>query len=333
MKNVVCLCVCLIFTACGQEQKSTQSEKIAMLTSAGGLGDRSYNDAAHNGLMALKNDGADVSVLEPNDVSEGERYLTELANAGCKLIFVLEYAHADVVKRVAPLFPQNTFVVFNLVVDEPNVISVLFDVHQSSFLAGALSAMITKDTSNPKINSGHTISAIGGAESPGIDIFTVGYVEGAKYIDPNMEVLVSYANTFSDPVKGKEMALAQISKGSDIIFAVAGGTGEGVFEAAKSKNIYAIGVDSDQDHIAQGTILTSVVKKMDQAVYRIGDAFRKGTLQAGIMKMPMPEGTSLSPMQYTKQAIKPEYFEKLTQIEQDIIAGKIKVTDASLIGK
>lgn len=322
----------VLLTSCGEDVKKTTSTstKIAMLTSAGGLGDRSYNDIAHKGLLQLEQEGFEVLVVEPRDVSEGERYLTDLAKAGYKLIYVLEYGHADVVKRIAPLFPNTQFVVFNLIVEGDNVSSVLFDVHQSSFLAGALSAMITTDSDNNKMNPQNIISVIGGVESPGIDIFITGYKEGAQYINPNTQVIIAYANTFNDPVKGKEMALAQISSGSDIIFQIAGGTGEGIFEAIRSKNIYAIGVDSNQDSIVPGNILTSVLKKMDTAIYSLGNSFEKGELKSGIIPMPMPTGTYLSSMEHTIADIKPAFLEKIKQLESDIISGKIKVTDASL---
>lgn len=331
MKKILWLFIySLSIVSCGNEnEKESTGIKVAMLTSAGGLGDRAYNDTANKGLLQLKEMGFDTLVVEPRDVSEGERYLTDLAKSGYQLIYVLEYGHADIVERVAPLFPEVQFVVFNLIVEGDNVTSVLFDVHQSAFLAGALAAMVTTDADNPKTNPENVISAIGGVESPGINIFLIGYKEGALYVDPKIQVLLSYANTFSDPVKGKEMALAQIANGSDIIFSVSGGTGEGVFEAVKSKNNYAIGVDSDQDFIAPGNILTSVLKKMDVAVYDLGKKFSNDELKSGVIKMSLPNGTYISDMIHTKQDVKPEFMEKLKQIEQDIDSKKIIVTDAT----
>ncbi len=202
-------------------------------------GDRSYNDSAYEGLQRIESElGMEIKVVEPADVSEGEKYLTELAKAGYDLVATLEYGHADVLNTVAPQFPDTRFVSFNIVVDQPNVTSVIFKEHQGSFLAGALAALVTTDASIDKTNDKKIISAIGGVQSPGIDKFIVGFEEGAQYIDPEIKVLKGYSNSFGDPAKGKELALVQIDQGSDVIYQIAGGTGEGIFEAVKDKKMY-----------------------------------------------------------------------------------------------
>lgn len=302
-----------------------------MITSGGGLGDRSYNDSAYEGLQRIESElGMEIKVVEPADVSEGEKYLTELAKAGYDLVATLEYGHADVLNTVAPQFPDTRFVSFNIVVDQPNVTSVIFKEHQGSFLAGALAALVTTDASIDKTNDKKIISAIGGVQSPGIDKFIVGFEEGAQYIDPEIKVLKGYSNSFGDPAKGKELALVQIDQGSDVIYQIAGGTGEGIFEAVKDKNVFAIGVDSDQDYIVPGNILTSMMKRLDMAMVMLAEKLKDGTIKDNnVIELGLDEGTELSPMEHTKDMLKPEYLEQLHDISKKIISGEINVSDVT----
>lgn len=336
---VVCLLTSL-FVGCGSKQNNTSAGgkklKIAMITSAGGLGDRSFNDSGNEGLKRVKKElGIDYKIVEPKDISEGEKYLTELAKAGYDIVATLEYGHADIVKKIAPQYPKTTFAVFNQVVKGDNIVSVVFGEHEAAFLAGALSAMVTKDTAIKGMNADKKIGFIGGIQSPGIDKFLVGYQEGAKYIDPSIEVLSAYANNFGDPAKGKELALVQIEKGADIVFHAAGGTGEGVIDAAKSKGVFAIGVDSDQDYIAEGTVLTSVMKRVDNSFFELAKKLQDGKLKGGeTLYMSMKDGGSqLSDMKFTKDKIKPEYLTKINEIKEKIIKGEIKVTDVTATNK
>lgn len=330
------LALMLSVVGCGAKVAKTEGKtgdskyKVALICSAGGLGDRSYNDSGYAGLKkAEKELGIQIKVVEPKDVSEGEKYLTELAKSGYNLIMTLEYGHADILKTVAPQFPDTRFAIFNIEVDAPNITSVIFKEHEGSFLAGALAAMVTKDTKIKGMNDKSVIGFVGGIDSPGINKFLVGYQEGAKYIDKDVKVLNGNANSFGDPGKGKEMALSQIEQGADVVYQVAGGTGEGVISAAKEKGVFAIGVDSDQDYIAQGNILTSMMKRVDVSVFDLVNALKDGKIKdLKTMTLGLKEnGIQLSEMKYTKDKISPEYLTKLEQIKKDIIDGKIKVTD------
>ncbi|WP_027624258.1 BMP family lipoprotein [Clostridium lundense] len=343
VKSIFAMLLVLIFAlsivGCGgkkEEPKKGASDnkkvKVALICSQGGLGDRSYNDSGYFGLeKASKELGVDIKVVEPKDVSEGEKYLTELAKAGYNLVMTLEYSHADILKNVAPQFPDTRFAIFNIEVDQPNVTSVIFKEHEGSYLAGALAAMVTKDAKVQGMNDKKVIGFVGGIDSPGINKFLVGYKEGAQSIDKDVKVLSGYTNSFGDPGKGKEMALSQIEQGADVVYQVAGGTGEGVISAAKDKNVFAIGVDSDQDYIAKGNVLTSMMKRTDVAVYDLVKALKDGkisdmkTLSLGLKE----NGVQLSSMQFTKGKIPAEYLTKIEQIKKDIIDGKIKVTDVT----
>lgn len=307
-------------------------KKVALITSMGGLGDKSFNDMAAKGLeKAEKEFGIESKIIEPGAVTEGERYLSSLAKMGYDLILTLEYGHADMVERVAPQFPETTFGVFNLVVNQPNVVSVVFKEHQASFLAGALAAMVTKDSNIEETNNEKTIGVIGGVDSPGINKFLVGYEEGANYIDEDVKVLSSYANSFEDPSTGRELSLVQINRGADVIFQVAGATGQGIIEAVDQKDKFAIGVDADQDYMAKGNVLTSVMKRMDVAVYELCQNLDDELLEGGktITLGLEDNGVSLTEMRYTKEKIPNKYINKINELKEKIINGKIKVTNVA----
>jgi basic membrane protein A len=315
------------------EEPADESEPltVAMITSQGGLGDRSYNDSGYEGLMKAKDElGVSVKVIESEDpVGEAEQLLRTAAESGFDLVITLEYSHFDPLARVAPDYPDTLFAIVNIGVEGDNVVSVLFKEHEGSFLAGALAAMVTTMEGNDKVNPEPIIGAIGGTQSPGIDVFIVGYEEGAQYINPDVEVLTAYSNSFGDPAKGRELALAMYDQGADIVFQIAGGTGEGIFQAAEETNHYAIGVDSDQDYIKPGYILTSMLKRVDVAVYDLISKLVDGSLKGGesIFYGLAENGVGLSPMTHTKDQLPSEFLETVEELKAKIISGEIRVTD------
>jgi len=315
----------------GSTMAGPSAKKVALIIAQGGLGDRSYNDSGFAGLTKAAQDfGVQVKAIESRDpVGQGEQLLRQAAKAGFNLVITLEFTHFEPLARVAPDAPNTMFSILNIAVDKPNVVSVIFKEHEGSFLAGALAAMVTRDTAIPGINAQKVIGVIGGTKSVGIDKFIVGYQEGAKSIDKDTKVLVSYSNSFGDPAKGKELALAQFNQGADIVYQVAGGTGEGVIAAAKETNHYAIGVDSDQDYLAPGHVLTSMLKRVDLAVYDLIQQFVQGKLKGGtVITLGLREGgVGLSEMKYTRHLIPKAYADRVEQLRKDIIAGKLKVTD------
>ncbi|MGX7059675.1 BMP family lipoprotein [Vagococcus humatus] len=317
---------------CGQKKETKETNKdqfkVAMITSEGGLGDRSFNDSGNEGLKQAKEKlNVTTKVVEPGDVSEGETYLSQLAESGMDLVITLDLGHSDVLKKVAKKYPDTQFAIFNTAVEGSNVSSVLFKEQEGSFLAGALSALVTQDTSLEQVNDKKIISFIGGIDSPGINIFLSGFKEGASHIDPEIKVLSGYTNSFADPAKGKETALSQIGQGSDIVFQAAGATGDGVIQAAKQKNVFAIGVDSDQDGIAKGNVLTSVMKRVDNAVYGLVEDGMKKEYQTTYELGLKEKGVELSPMTYTKDLISEDYLKQIEGLREQIISGEIKVKD------
>ena len=315
------------------EEEMEEKPKVALIIAQGGLGDRSYNDLAYSGLeKAGEEFGIEVKAIESADpVGEAEQLLRTAAESGFDLVITLEYSHFDPLARVAPDYPDTLFSIVNIVVDQPNVASILFKEHEGSFLAGALAAQVTSMADNAKVNEDKKIGVIGGVKSAGIDKFLVGYEEGAQYIDPDVEVLTAYSEGFSDPAKGKELTLAMYEQGADIVYQVAGGTGEGVFEAAEEMEHYAIGVDANQDYIKPGFILTSMLKRVDVSVYDVVKRLVEGNLEGGqtVEYGLVEDGVGLSEMEFTKDEIPQEFMDKVAEIRQMIEDGEIQVTDVT----
>ncbi len=302
---------------------------VALIIAQGGLGDQSYNDLAYAGFQkALAETKLDGKPVESKDVvAQAEDILRRASDADFGLIVDLEYSHNDTVAKIAASYPDTKYVVLNQEESGANVASVLFQEQEGSYLAGALAAMVTTDTSIKGINDKPIIGVIGGTKSVGIDKFIVGYIQGAKDVNPDVEVKVAYSNNFGDPAVGLQMAKAMFEDGADIVYQVAGGTGLGIIQAAKETGHYAIGVDTDQDGLAQGNVLTSMVKRTDIAVETAvkdyaSDMFPGGqTITLGLKE----NGVGLSEMKYTKDLIPAADLQKVEDLKAKILSGDIKV--------
>ncbi len=313
---------------------STQAQSdltVALIIAQGGLGDRSYNDSAFAGLTKAAQDfGVQVFPIESSDpVGEAEQLLRTAAEAGFDLVITLEFSHFEPLGRIAGDYPDTTFAIVNIVVDQPNVVSIMFDEHTGSYLAGALAALVTTDESIEQTNSEAVLGVIGGVKSSGIDVFLYGYLQGACAINSDVEVLMAYSNTFGDPATGREMTLAMHEQGADVVFQVAGGTGAGVIEAASEENFFAIGVDGDQDYLAPGNVLTSMLKRVDVAVYNTIELAVNGELEGGtVLQYGLDvEGVGLSEMTYTRHIVPRDYVDMVNTMRQDIIDGELEVID------
>ncbi|MDE0305167.1 MAG: BMP family ABC transporter substrate-binding protein [Albidovulum sp.] len=303
----------------------------ALIIAQGGLGDGSWNDTANAGFMAgIENTGIEGRPIESKDVAaQGEEIMRRAASGGFGLVISLEWIHGEAMERVAKDYADTNWVIMNQTRQGDNIASVLFSEHEGSFLAGALAAQVTTDTSISGINEEAIIGVIGGRKSPGIDKFIVGYIQGAEAIDPDVEVKVAYAESFGDPAKGQQMAQAMFDEGADIVFQVAGGTGIGIIEAARAAGRYAIGVDTDQDGMAPGNVLTSMVKRVDVAVERIVNSYAAGEFPGGETMLfgLAQEGVALSEMKHTKDIIPASYIARVEELKADVIAGNIDVWD------
>ncbi|THG33210.1 BMP family lipoprotein [Naasia lichenicola] len=301
----------------------------ALVVAQGGLGDESYNDYAYTGYQkGLKDNGLEGTPIESDDiVGQGEQVLRRAGDEGLGLVIDLEYSHAEILPKVAADYPDTDFALVNAEATGDNVVSVLFQEQEGSYLAGALAAIQTSNTSDPKINADKVIGVIGGAQSAGIDKFLVGYIQGARDTDPDVKVLTAYSNDFADPTKGQQLAQSMFDQGADIVYAVAGGTGAGVIQAAEDSNHYAIGVDANQDDVAPGFVLTTMLKRTDVAMETLLKDYKDGKFPGGeTLNLGLAEdGVGLSDFANTKDAIGQETIDKIADLKQQIIDGDIEV--------
>lgn len=307
---------------------------VALIIAQGGLGDQSYNDLADKGFKkALKETGLKGREVESKDVvAQAENILrTAAGSGGFGLVVDLEYSHGDALKAVAKDYPNTGFVILNQVQPGTNVASVLFKEQEGSYLAGALAALVADNPKIKGVGPKPIIGVIGGIKSAGIDKFLAGYIQGAHDVDPKVEVKVAYSNNFGDPAIGHQMAKAMFDQGASIVYQVAGGTGIGVIQAAKETGHYAIGVDTDQDGMAPGNVLTSMVKRTDLAVETVIKDYAAKKFPGGqTVTLGLKEnGVGLSPMTYTKSLVPPADLKKVDDLKKKILSGEIKVWDVT----
>ncbi|SMH56356.1 nucleoside-binding protein [Mesorhizobium australicum] len=318
-----------LVSALGLSAAKADDRPAALIISQSGLGDQSYNDLAYEGfkrgLEATKLEGRPIESKEV--VAQAVDILRRASDANFGLVVDLEYAHGDALTEVAKDYPDTKYVILNQVREGANVASVLFQEQEGSYLAGTLAALVTTDTSIKGINAEPVIGVIGGTKSAGIDKFIAGYMEGAKAANPDVKVLVAYSNNFADPAIGLQMTKAMFEQGADIVYQIAGGTGMGVIQAAKEAGHYAIGVDTDQDGLAPGSVLTSMIKRTDVAVEAMLKDYAADTFPAGkTAAFGLKEGgVGLSEMEHTKELIPAAILEKVEAAKQDILSGKVQV--------
>lgn len=323
----IILMIVLVGTGCSSKSKKTNNDakseiiKVALLTSSGGLGDRSFNDSAYEGFKRAEEElGVEIKVIEPQSSADYLQSLKLVVNADYDFIMAVGNDWGDALNTVIPNYPDKKFAAVNIKNEADNLAVARFADHEGSFMVGALASLMSK--------SG-TIGFIGGKDILPIGRFQTGFEEGAKYVNPDIKILPTYVGSFADPSKGKEFAVQLIGEGADIIFHAAGKTGEGLFEALKeNEGVYGIGVDRDQDYIVEGKILTSMIKNVGSAAYDFIKQVKEGTFESGEKVYGLAEdGVGMSEMMYTKDKIPAEVHKKLEEIKQDIVDGKIVVTD------
>ncbi len=322
-------CVLLVLVACRGGEKQPEGDqaervRIGLVLSVGGLGDKSFNDSAYEGLTrAAEELGIDPLYGQPEQMAEDEKYLRQYAEEGLDLVIGVGFLMKDALEQVAGEFPDTRFAIIDAQVDEPNVASLIFREHEGSFLVGAIAGLVT---------STGKVGFIGGMDIPLIHKFEVGYAEGVKHVRPDVEVLVAYAGSgpqaFHDPVKGKSLALSQFDRGADIIFQAAGSAGNGVIDAALERGLFAIGVDANQNYMAPGHVLTSMLKRVDISVFEIVNDVVEGRFKGGehIYGLEI-DGVGYALDEYNESLIPPEVIEQVSVIKQEIVSGKIQVTD------
>ena len=296
----------------------------AVVYSIGEKFDGSFNEAAYRGAERFKTETKinyrDFVVSNETQFEQAHR---RFAQGGSDPIVGVGFLQTSAVTTIAKQFPKVRFTVIDTVVDLPNVRSVLFKEHEGSFLVGVAAALSSKTGK---------IGFVGGMDIPLIRKFVCGYEQGARWAKPGTTVIQNMTgNTpaaWTDPGRGGELAKGQFERGADVIFAAAGTTGLGVLQAAKDRGKLGIGVDSNQNYLHPGTMLTSMVKRVDLAAYNSLEAAKAGNWQGGITVLGLKEGgIDWAYDQYNEKLITPEMKAKVDQAKADIIAGKINVAD------
>ncbi|WP_457394795.1 BMP family lipoprotein [Roseateles sp. P5_E1] len=296
-----------------------QAQQPAVIFDMGGKFDKSFNQAGYQGAEQWKKEtGKTYLEFEISNDTQRVQAIRRMAERGASPIISIGFAQASALQQVAKDFPKTQFAIIDAKVDLSNVQSLLFKEHEGSYLVGAMAALVTKT---------NKVGFVGGMDIPLIRKFQCGYEQGAKATNPKIEVFANMTGTTStawnDPTRGGELAKSQFAKGSDVVFAAAGGTGVGVYQAAKDAGKLAIGVDSNQNHIQPGTMLTSMVKHVDVAVYNVLKAWKPGVSVLGLKE----GGVDYALDDNNAKLITPPLKAKVEAIKADIIAGKVKVAD------
>lgn len=313
--------------------------KVALIYS-GFLGDKSFNDSAHEGaLRAVEDFGIELKEMESKEPAEWESNFVAMAADGYDLVIGVSTQFEEIVAKHAPDFPDTKFAIIDGVVKGANVASSTFAQNEGSFLAGAAAAMFTTKTDIEGVNEEKVIGWVGGLDIPVLADFFTGYKQGAAYIDPEVKVLQSFAGTFNDPLKGKELTIAQYSQGADIVMNVASGTGTGILEAAKEEGKYAIGVDLDQDDVYPGSILTSMLKRVDNATYIAIESVVEDTYEGNktVYLDISNGGVGLTDMSVMKEALGDKFpqdiLDKIEELEEKVKSGEIEVESYEGFGR
>ena len=298
--------------------------KPAVVYDLGGKFDKSFNEGVFNGATKFsKETGVAFRDLEIQSDAQREQVLRKFAKDGFSPIMTVGFAWATALEKVAGEFPDTKFGIIDMVVDKPNVQSIVFKEHEGSFLVGVLAAKTSKTGK---------VGFVGGMDIPLISKFGCGYAQGVKYVNAKDEVFANMTGTdfhaWNDPVKRGELAKSQIDRGADVVYAAAGATGQGVLKAAADAGKLGIGVDSDQDNLFPGKVLTSMLKHVDVATYKSFMEAKDGTWKPGIQALGLKEGgVDYAVDEWNKSVLTPEAKAAADAAKADIISGKIQVHD------
>ncbi len=295
--------------------------EAALIFDLGGKFDKSFNEAAHNGATRWANEtGGTYREIELQSEAQREQALRRFAESGANPIITMGFAMANPLSTVAADYPDTKFVAVDVSwLDVPNIRQIAFAEHEGSYLVGMMAAMASK--------SG-TIGFVGGMDIPLIRHFGCGYAQGAKSVNPDINIVANMTGTtpaaWNDPVKGSELTKAQISQGADVVFAAAGGTGVGVLQTAADEGILSIGVDSNQNHLHPGKVLTSMLKRVDVAVY---DALKAGeNIETGVFNMGLAEdGVGVAIDDNNRELVSAQMADAVEEARRGIVDGNITV--------
>jgi basic membrane protein A len=313
------LVLCAAAAGCVAAPSARGAFKMAMVTDVGGLGDHSFNDGAYRGLLDAKRRlGAEVQVLESKSAADYQPNLTALADEGYDEIVAIGFLMDKDLDYVAGNYPAKRFAIVDAVVARPNVTSITFREQDGSFLCGALAALFSRTK---------TIAFLGGVDVPLLRKFEAGFTAGAREADPSVKVQTKYVGSFDDVASGKELAGVLYDAGADVIFVAAGKSGLGAIDEVRARSgAYAIGVDSDQDALAPGKILTSMVKHVDVAVFRLAQAALAHKIASGRVELGLKDGgIGLTDFRFTKAALGAATLARVARLKAAVAAGRIAV--------
>ena len=296
----------------------------AVVFDMGGKFDKSFNQGVYDGVERFKEEtGTEYREFEVTNETQREQSIRRMAQRGADPILGIGFAQADPLAAVAADFPDTRFTIIDGVVDLPNVQSIVFKEHEGSFLVGMLAAMASE--------SGQ-VGFVGGMDIPLIRRFACGYEQGAKHADAATDVIQNMTGTtpaaWNDPGRGSELAKGQFDRGVDVIYAAAGGTGVGVYQAAEDGGKLAIGVDSNQNYLHPGTMLTSMLKRVDVAAYETFRSAADGTWEPGMKVLGLAEdGVGYAIDEYNEELVSDEMQAMLEEAKAQIVSGDIAVHD------
>ncbi|MGE0501246.1 MAG: BMP family protein [Rhizobiaceae bacterium] len=297
--------------------------KPAILYDLGGKFDKSFNESAYNGAEKFKTDtGIEYRDFEIQNDAQREQALRKFAEDGNNPIVMPGFNWATPLEKIAPEFPDTKFVIIDMVVDKPNVRSVIYKEQEGSYLVGIMAGMAS---------TSKKVGFVGGMDIPLIRAFGCGYVGGAKAAGATDVIQNMTGDTpaaWNDPTKGGEIAKSQIDQGADVIYAAAGGTGVGVLQAAADAGKLGIGVDSNQNHLQPGKVLTSMLKRVDVAVYSAFEDAKNDSFSFGINNLGVKEdGVGYAMDDNNKDLVTPEMLAAVEKAKAEIIAGTLVVHD------
>ncbi len=324
LRHIVTLCLIPITALVLSLTSAAAQFKVGLVLDRGGKDDKSFNSSAFAGATAAKDKlGIFLKHVEASDDNAFEPSLRAFAQRDFDLIIGIGVGQKEALRKVAAQFPKRYFAIIDAHVDALNVRSMLFEEHEGAFLVGAIAALTSKTGK---------IGFIGGMDIPLIRRFEMGYEAGAKKINPQVNVLANYVGVTSEawnnPPKGKELALSQYGSGADIVFAAAGASGLGVFDAAEDRKKFAIGVDANQDWMKPGLILTSMLKRVDVAVFSAIEDAKAGKFTSGVKRFGLSnKGVDYSIDQYNEKLVPESVRQRVEELKTAIIEGKIHVPD------
>jgi basic membrane protein A len=309
------------------KQVTTGRVRVGLVFDVGGIGDKSFNDAAARGLARAEQElGVVVRTIEPGEgAADRETALRQLAADGYDLVIGVGFIFSEDMRQLARRFPATKFACVDYAgspAETPaNLVGLTFREHEGSYLAGALAGLVSKR---------HVVGFVGGMQIPLIKKFELGFAAGVRAVCPDCTVLVAYAGTtpeaFANPTVGKELALSQLGRGADVIFHAAGKTGDGVFTAVEARGAHAIGVDSDQRESAPCCVISSMVKGVDVAVFQAVVRTGEGRFQGGILELGLAEqGVDIVWDDLTEKVAGAPARARIEALRQDVISGKVQV--------